>query len=51
METEIKDYIKIMFEGGRPEWDASYEGVLLYDTVNNVWIGGDNIGWIEFVEE
>ena len=34
METEVKDYIKTMFVGGRPEWDASYEGVLLYDTVN-----------------
>jgi len=51
MENDLKEYIRKMFESTRPEWNSSYEGVLLYDIDNNVWIGGDNIGWVEIKEE
>lgn len=50
MEDEVMDYIKRMFGTQRPEWLAEHEGLLLYDTVNHVWLGGDNIGWVEISE-
>ncbi len=51
METELRDYIKNMFKSTRPEWDSSYEGVILYDSENHVWVGGDSTGWVEIKEE
>jgi len=38
-----------MFGSIRPEWDSSYEGVLLYDIENHVLIGGDDMGWVEII--
>ena len=51
MEDVIKVYIKNMFASTLPEWDSSYEGVILYDTENHNWVGGDSIGWIVINEE
>ena len=51
MEEVIKDYIKNMFSTILPDWDPSYEGVLLYDIQNNTWVGGDSIGWVIIKEE
>jgi len=51
MEQVIVDYIKNMFSTTRPEWSPEYEGVLLYDKDNHIWIGGDSVGWVEFEEE
>jgi len=46
MEQDLQEYIKVMFKSARPEWNPSYEGVILYDMENHVWIGGDDIGWV-----
>lgn len=43
------EYIKNMFGSIRPEWNPSYEGIIIYDIENNVLIGGDNIGWVEII--
>jgi hypothetical protein len=51
MEQVIVDYIKNMFSTPRPEWSSAYEGVILYDTDNHIWIAGDAFGWIELEEE
>ena len=51
MEEELINYIKNMFASSLPEWDPSYEGVLLYDVENHRWVGGDNIGWVIIEEE
>lgn len=51
MEDVIKEYIKNMFATTLPEWDSSYEGVLLYDIENHTWVGGDSIGWVTIKEE
>lgn len=51
MEDEIKNYIRNMFASVIPEWDPSYEGVLLYDIENHTWVGGDAIGWVIIEEE
>lgn len=51
MEQEVITYIKNMFATSRPEWSSEYEGVILYDIDNNIWIAGDSIGWIELIEE
>lgn len=51
MEDEVKVYIKNMFAATLPEWDPSYEGVLLYDVENHRWVGGDSIGWVIIEEE
>ena len=51
MEDVLKDYIKHMFSSVLPEWTPNHEGVLLYDTQNQIWVGGDSIGWVEIKEE
>jgi len=51
MENDIVVYIKNMFASTLPEWDETYEGVLLYDTTNSRWVGGDSIGWVIIEEE
>jgi hypothetical protein len=51
MEDEVKVYIKTMFTTTLPEWDPSYEGVLLYDIENHRWVGGDSISWVIIEEE
>lgn len=48
MEQDIIEYIKKMFSSSRPAWSPELEGVLIFDTDNNVWVGSDNVGWIEF---
>ena len=51
MEISVRDYIKNMFVvESRPTWTAYYEGVILFDQENHVWICGDSIGWIEIQE-
>ena len=51
MEDNVTTYIKNMFSYERPEWDASYEGVMIFDSVANMWICGDDQGWIEIKED
>ena len=48
---EVSRYIKNMFSYERPEWDSSYEGVMLFDLTENLWVCGDNQGWIEIKED
>lgn len=47
MEDVIINYIKDMFGSNRPTWTSEYEGVLMYDKEAHVWIGADDIGWVE----
>jgi hypothetical protein len=51
MEEPVKIYIKNMLSSELPEWDPSYEGVLLYDIENHRLLAGDAIGWVVIEEK
>ena len=52
MEIAVRDYIKNMFAvDTRPEWDSSYEGVILFEKSNHIFVCGDSFGWIELPYE
>jgi len=52
MEIAVRDYIKNMLAVDiRPDWDSSYEGVILFEKSSHLFVCGDSFGWIELSDE